>query len=696
MADDVVFKIKTVWESNKTFETATKLVNSTKDKVNALNRSYDVQKRSIGQLQEKITKWKTAQEQSFRSDHIKKYGDLINGAKRKIEELEGTAKSCGEKTKSMFGAVFGANLLTKALGMAKSAVVGFMNESEAAYKRHNVSLTQLEQVMRNTMGAGKWDVEEINDFTKAQEKLGVVSRDVQLAGAKELTTYLKKKDSLKQLIPTMNNMLAFQFGLNTTQEQAQNIAQMMGKVLEGQSGALQRNGYFFTEAQGKILEYGTESERVATLLEVVEQSMQGVNEALAATPEGKAKQVAMEYDEVRVSVGELVTKIKGEATSSLQKMAIALYNNKGLVIATAKVLGTVAVAVLTFKGAVWLATGASTVWKTVVAAKTVVMNWFAASTTGAAKAVHGLNAAMKKNIFGLIMAAAVAAITAIAAFTKKTKSAAADILAQASDASRNYYIEEKRYLDDIFSRMEKTNANSRDRNKLVDELKGHYKGISTELEAQLRSSNNLNAAKETMINLIKNEAVVSGMKQVLEEKGADVFRAEIIAAQKKKELKKTEARHDALYENPWAEGMGVGLIMNPLSQLPESPSEMAYKDSEEYKKLNKAKEEFNATEELLKSKEKELLLTLAGGSAFGGGGGGGNGSGGGSDPVSDAITGGGKSVKNFNIVINDGLVNGVTNNFSSSSDDPASAGDFMFRLSQALQIMLNDVNYAGG
>ena len=51
-------------------------------------------------------------------------------------------------------------------------------------------------------------------------------------------------------------------------------------------------------------------------------------------------------------------------------------------------------------------------------------------------------------------------------------------------------------------------------------------------------------------------------------------------------------------------------------------------------------------------------------------------------------------MKNFNITINDGLVNGVQNYFNSSSDDPSSASDFMWRLSNALQMILNDVNYA--
>lgn len=62
--------------------------------------------------------------------------------------------------------------------------------------------------------------------------------------------------------------------------------------------------------------------------------------------------------------------------------------------------------------------------------------------------------------------------------------------------------------------------------------------------------------------------------------------------------------------------------------------------------------------------------------------------------TSETISAGGKNVKNFNITINDGLVNGVKNYFNSSNDNPDTASDFMWRLSNALQLIVNDVNYA--
>ncbi|MGM9795497.1 MAG: hypothetical protein ACI3ZZ_04685 [Candidatus Aphodosoma sp.] len=151
-----------------------------------------------------------------------------------------------------------------------------------ANKAQQEAEAKLAKVMQNTMGASNAEVESIKKLASAQQALGVIGDEVQLAGAQELSTYLSKKDSLESLLPVMNDMLAQQYGLNASQESAVNIATMLGKVMDGQVGALSRYGYRFDEAQEKILKYGTEEERVATLAEVVGASVGGMNAALAA------------------------------------------------------------------------------------------------------------------------------------------------------------------------------------------------------------------------------------------------------------------------------------------------------------------------------------------------------------------------------------------------------------------------------
>jgi len=181
-----------------------------------------------------------------------------------------------------------------------------VKEYTGAYAVQNEVETQLAQVMRNTMDAREEDIQSIKDFCSAQQQIGIIGDEVQLAGAQELATYLELKSSLKALIPVMNDMLAQQYGLAASGENASQIATMLGKVMEGQTGALSRYGYKFDEAQEKVLKFGTESERVAVLVDVVSDSVGGMNEKLAQTPSGRMKQLENDLGDVNEQIGGLL------------------------------------------------------------------------------------------------------------------------------------------------------------------------------------------------------------------------------------------------------------------------------------------------------------------------------------------------------------------------------------------------------
>lgn len=219
--------------------------------------------------------------------------------------------------------------LTSTLDSIKGAfsdIAGICSDLTDAYTAQAEVETQLEAVMRRTMDATDAEIQSIKDLTAAQQNLGVVGDEVQLAGAQELSTYLEKKESLERLIPVMNDMLAQQYGLSASQENAAQIATMLGKVMNGQVGALSRYGYSFDEAQAEILKFGTEAERAAVLCDVVSESVGGMNAALAQTESGQLQQVKNALGDIKEQIGGAVKNfmpyIEGmnqcvEATSSL-------------------------------------------------------------------------------------------------------------------------------------------------------------------------------------------------------------------------------------------------------------------------------------------------------------------------------------------------------------------------------------------
>ncbi len=186
---------------------------------------------------------------------------------------------------------------------------GVFKELTGAYEVQSVAETRLTQAMSNTMGATDEEVQAIKDLCSAQQQLGVIGDEVQLAAAQELATYLEYSDSLKAIIPVMNDMAAQQYGLGASAENVTQIATMLGKVMNGQTEALSRYGYKFDEAQKRILQYGTEAERAAVLVDVVGQSVGGMNEALAQTPVGKMKQMSNKLGDIKEELGRVAQSV---------------------------------------------------------------------------------------------------------------------------------------------------------------------------------------------------------------------------------------------------------------------------------------------------------------------------------------------------------------------------------------------------
>ena len=208
-----------------------------------------------------------------------------------------------------------------------------------AYSQQEVAEARLAQAMRNTMGASDEEIQSIKDLAAEQQKIGIVGDEVQLAAAQELATYLELSDSLKTIIPVMNDMIAQQLGLGASAESATQIASMLGKVMNGQTEALSRYGYKFDDVQKQILQFGTESERAAVLAQVVSDAVGGMNEELAKTDSGRQQQLANTMGDLKEKIGALIQGILPIITA-LSELAISALGIMKLVSAVSKLKDT--------------------------------------------------------------------------------------------------------------------------------------------------------------------------------------------------------------------------------------------------------------------------------------------------------------------------------------------------------------------
>lgn len=226
------------------------------------------------------------------------------------EELDRALEGLNRKGKESTGTLLNmasATVVIDGVTSAMSSLHAAMANLSAAYRVQQEAETKLETVMRQRMAATDAQIQSIKDLASAQQELGIIGDEVQLAGAQQLATFLTTTDTLTQLIPAMNNLVAQQAGYSATSQNAVSVANLMGKAMQGQVSALSRVGITFSEAQAEILKFGNEAERAATLAQVITDNVGQMNAALAATDTGKQKQLENSLGDIKEKIGQLAT-----------------------------------------------------------------------------------------------------------------------------------------------------------------------------------------------------------------------------------------------------------------------------------------------------------------------------------------------------------------------------------------------------
>ena len=218
---------------------------------------------------------------------------------KSMKEGQSAASGLGDKVKDFLKAYVGIQGIKAGVGYVKDMLDASNDSIEAT--------TKLNTVMRQRMGATSGNVQSILDLTAAQQKVGVIEDDASTAGAQQLGTFLNSTSALQTLIPAMNNLAAQQNGVNATSGDMVNIGNLMGKVMQGNTGALTRVGVTFTEAQEKVLKYGNEQEKAAMLAQVITDNVGSMNTALAATPAGQIAQIKNGFNDVQEELGAQLT-----------------------------------------------------------------------------------------------------------------------------------------------------------------------------------------------------------------------------------------------------------------------------------------------------------------------------------------------------------------------------------------------------
>lgn len=239
----------------------------------------------------------------------------------------GLSKASGFASKAVSGigkAAKGmANVVSGAAAAAGVYLVNFGKQAvDAALKAGEVT-AKFQQVAKNN----NWTDEEqksLLSLNKTLGQTGVISGGTLKAAQAQLGTFALTADQVKTLTPALADMIANNKGYNATAQDGVQIANLLGKVMTGSATALSKYGVTMTDAQKKVLQEGSASEKAAMAAKVLEANFGGINKALADTPQGKMTILQHEIAGLKTSVGNDLIAAFGGVGGAVIKMVQAV------------------------------------------------------------------------------------------------------------------------------------------------------------------------------------------------------------------------------------------------------------------------------------------------------------------------------------------------------------------------------------
>ena len=343
----------------------------------------------------------------------------ISGLKKGLADAQAAIKGVDSSVKTASAGVNNFTSTIKKLGVVAGAtfgasqIVSFLKSSAQAASQAEAAQSRLATLLRNTNGATEAQIVALGDQAKALEKIGVVSADNITVAQSQLATFDLSAASIATLTPAILNYVTAEKGAAASTDEFKQMTNGLAQAMQGNFASLTKTGFVLDKATKAQIANGTEMERSAAIVEVLNSTYDGFNEKLRKTSAGALQVATNDFNNLKQKIGgELVPVINqfaGVLTSKIIPVLTVVIDfvvkYKDTIIAVSKVL-------LLGVGAFAAYRTALIVTKTATAAFAVVQTLLKgaqlasiASTNGLAASMLVLNAIMKANPIGVIITA---------------------------------------------------------------------------------------------------------------------------------------------------------------------------------------------------------------------------------------------------------------------------------------------------
>jgi hypothetical protein len=329
------------------------------------------------------------------------------------------------------------NFITKMKQVGASIGVAFAGTQVLAFGRDVIQQAQeaeaqqqrLYQLLKVGTGATDEQIASLNAQAEALQKVGVVTAGNITQTQSQLATFNLQTDTIKALTPAILDYVTAEKGASAGADEFKQMTNGLAQALNGNFGSLTRVGFVLDENTKKQISSGTEAQRAAAIVEVLNSTYKGFNEELRNTPEGRMQVLRNDFDQLKEDLGKsLLPALKvvtdfltDQLIPGLRSLGKFFKDNSTIIIA---LTGAVIAGVVAWKAYQTAIIVTSAVTKAYTAIQTVMRTGTLvsiASTNGLAASMLKLNATMAANPIGVVVVAIAALVAGFVLAYKKSE-----------------------------------------------------------------------------------------------------------------------------------------------------------------------------------------------------------------------------------------------------------------------------------
>jgi hypothetical protein len=212
-----------------------------------------------------------------------------------FKQAETASEKLGRTVKNLAG--------TFGLAFGTAAVVAYGKASVKVALEAQAEQERLNNILRVTTGATQAQIDILNEQATALERIGVVTAGNIKTTQSQLATFDLQISTIKTLTPAILDYVTAEKGATASASEFKSMTNGLAQALNGNFTSLTKTGFVLDDVTKKMIKEGTETERAAALVKVLNSTYKDFNANLRNTDAGKMQVLANTAQEVQTIIG---------------------------------------------------------------------------------------------------------------------------------------------------------------------------------------------------------------------------------------------------------------------------------------------------------------------------------------------------------------------------------------------------------